>query len=280
MNEATSNWHTRAVHHIRAGRYESGFAEFEGRPRRRELRQRFSKPEWSGDALAGRRLLVWGEQGLGDEIQMARFLPALRRLGASRITLACSRPNMRLLAGLGAAEVIGDRAKGFAADYDCWVGLLSLPHRLGVTRETLSGAPYLRCRDVRRTGGIGLVWRGNPDFADDRLRSMSSPNLLAAAFPDGEFLQPAGDMLDSAHKLLSLDALVTTDTSWAHLAGALGVRTFVLVSDEYPEWRWGGEGDRTPWYDSITVCRQDAPGDWRSAVHKAARQLGRGFGAT
>ncbi|RAK52762.1 hypothetical protein [Phenylobacterium deserti] len=258
---------------LRAGRYREGFAALETRRQRETLApRRTGKPEWAGEPLDGQHIVIWGEQGLGDEIMMARFLRPLRAAGA-QVTYVCQKPNMRLLVGCGATWLANRGSVVTPPPFDYWLGALSLPHRLGVTVENLSGAAYLRRPEAQRSGGVGLVWRGNAGFGHDRFRSMPSPDLLAEAFPDGVFMEPEGDMLDSARKLLSLDALVTTDTSWVHLAGALGVPTFVLISDQYPEWRWGAAGDRTPWYDSVTICRQDAPGDWPSAVAKAVAHL-------
>jgi ADP-heptose:LPS heptosyltransferase len=136
-----------------------------------------------------------------------------------------------------------------------------------VTLENLDGAPYLPRPAVERAGGIGLVWRGNPRHANDANRSLSSADLLAEV-PGGVFLEARGDLLDSAGRLAALDALITVDTSWAHLAGAMGLPCAVLLPHANTDWRWG-LGETTPWYASLRLFRQPAPGDWAGAITAA-----------
>jgi hypothetical protein len=99
---------------------------------------------------------------------------------------------------------------------------------------------------------------------------MPDPTLLEA-IPGGMFLEPEGDMLDSIRRLSSLDALITVCTSWAHLGGALGIPTHIMLCHD-ADWRWGLE-DRTPWYDSVRLYRQTSPGDWAGVVDRVSAAL-------
>jgi hypothetical protein len=258
---------------LRAGRYAEGWAAFEARQSRgKVLPEGYPYPEWKGEPLDGKTIFVVGEQGIGDEIQLVRFLPALKRLGAAQVYLYCLGPSMQLFRGVG-ADRIYNRLVGLKAPrQDYWVGLYSLPHRLGLTLESLSGAPYLKRPNVPATGKVGLVWRGSPGHPNDANRSLPSPDLLAS-IPNGVFLEPEGDMVQSAAKLASLSAVVTVDTSWAHLAGAMGVPAHVLLPAIGTDWRWGASGSRTPWYDSLRLYRQTTPGDWTTPIREVIAAL-------
>jgi len=255
------------------GRWEEGWAFNEHRPGRLNSPIRgLPYPEWRGEPLAGRSLLVWGEQALGDEIQMARFVPGLKERGAGRVTLGCHPFNLRLFQQLGADLTISRGADGDISvpRHDLWVMLGSLPHRLCVTPQNLSGAPYLKApTPAPRSGGVGLVERGNPKNPRDAERSLP-PGLLAQAFPNAAPLVPSGDMLESAKALAALDLLISVDTSWAHLAGALGVPCRILLPHRRLDWRWLRERTDTPWYDSVRLFRRGAQERWEDVVARAA----------
>lgn len=258
---------------LRGGRYREGFALYEQRTNlaRMPLRQ-LGWPEWRGEPLDGKTIVVWGEQGLGDEIQMARFVRDLKARGAV-VWITCNPLLQSLFAGLGADGVssrIGNVVLPSPVDY--WIASMSLPLVLGITLANLNGRPYLLPPPVEPTGRIGLCWRGNPENPRDSQRSLPSPDLLAATFPGGVWLEAQGDMSASAAQVAGLAAVVTVDTAWAHLAGALGVKTYLLL-DAHNDWRWGGDGVRSPWYDSVTLCRQESPGDWLAPVRTAAAYL-------
>ena len=261
---------------LQQGRYAEGFAEFEHREGRRTAKVRqLPTPEWDGAPLAGRSILVWTEQGIGDEIMLARFIPRLRQAGASRIFLGCLPGNERAFAQLGLDGVFARFRPGggqiAAPRHDCWTLLFSLPHRLGVTRQALSGAPYLQAEPWRR-GGIGIVERGNPEHPNDAVRSIPD-GLLRRALPAAELLAPQGDLQDSLERVAGLDLLVTVDTSWAHMAGALGVPCWLLLPATRADWRWLPRSARTPWYDSLRLFWQERPGDWRGPIAEVAARL-------
>lgn len=257
------------------GRWSEGWPLMEHRPARLGLgAHALPYPEWDGGPLEGRSILVWGEQGLGDEIMFARFVPELRRRGAARITLACRGTHHRAFAQLRADLLIDHMAERISVPrHDLWAPLASLPLRLRVTPQSLSGEPYLAAPEgVRRAGGIGLVERGNPRNPHDADRS-APPGALQQAVPTGLPLEPVGDTLASLAQLAELDLLVTVDTSWAHMAGALGIACWLLLPFRNLDWRWLRDGETTPWYGSLRLYRQPAPGDWGSVLDRVRRDL-------
>ena len=260
-----------ALELLRTGDYARGLELFEARESRlhSKLRQ-LPFPEWRGEDLTGKRIMVQGEQGLGDEIQMARFIPRLRELGAAKVFILCHELNLRLFQCFGADFYCQRRGRVSLPDYDYWVGMLSLPHILGVRLETLSGDAYLPCPPAVRTDRVGLAWTGSVANPHHDERSLPSPDLLAG-IPGGVLLEPTGDMLDSAQTLAGLNAVVTVCTSWAHLAGAMGIPTFILLHHQ-ADWRWG-LGDRTPWYKSAWLYRQASPGDWSAPIASIQREI-------
>jgi tetratricopeptide (TPR) repeat protein len=301
---AHAHWNL-ALALLASGDHAEGLAEYEWRLRIPELsgpiRQR-SLRRWQGEDLAGRRILLSAEQGLGDAIQFVRFARYLAERGAHVVVEAVPALQPLLATARGVHETI---ASGAAID-DCEfeLPLLSLPHRLGLSAEDVgtSGA-YLAADPVRReaaeatlaarsadgTFRIGVAWAGSPRHRNDARRSMtlaalaplfSLPGVLWQSLQIGPAasqlaalaaarnvvpLDPNTPLAFTAALIDALDGVVTVDTSIAHLAGALGKRVHVLLPYA-PDWRWGLSGERTPWYPSARLVRQPAIGDWASAV--------------
>jgi hypothetical protein len=233
--------------------------------------------EWQGEPLTGASVLVWPEQGFGDQIQFARFVPELTARGAD-VTLVAPTELVALFAGLGVRVV--ERAAGAempAPDY--WTCLLSLPNYLGVRLETLSGRPYLSAPPDRRArwagfapqGGVGVVWAAQP--MPNPQRSMPSRALLQPLADAGARLidlhpPPGADFADTAAIIEQLDLVVTVDTAVAHVAGALGKPCWVLLPWLNADWKWMQGRAGSPWYDSVRLFRQPAHGDWESVVRE------------
>lgn len=256
------------------GRFAEGWPLYEQRPRRlRTAARRLRFPEWMGEPLEGKRLFIWSEQGYGDQIMMARFV---RELGAAHITLTCAPGLARLFAQLPAEVVpLADEVQAPAHDY--WVLPMSIPAKLGVDERTIPQAPYLTA-PPRARGGIGVMARGNPSYAWDRSRS--PPPAVGAellALPGAMSLDPAdtgaADFQDTAEIVAGLDLVITSDTSVAHLAGALGKTTWLLLSDHGLDWRWMRERADSPWYPSLRLYRQPRAGDWAAVVAEIRRDL-------
>jgi tetratricopeptide (TPR) repeat protein len=303
----------RAMLLLLLGRLREGFAEYEWRwrmPGFATPRRAFPQPMWDGAHLGERTIFVHAEQGLGSAIQFVRYAGLLARQG-SRVIVECRRPLYRLFAHSlaqrdGMVEVI---TKGETSPpFDCHAPLMSLPHLLGTTIETIPAtAPYLsappadvsawreRLASAPRPR-VGLVWAGNPKHENDHNRSMPA-RLLAplitsagvsffslqvpaapadfAALPPGRVsdLAPAlADFADTAGVVENLDLVVSVDTAVAHLAGALGKPVWLLLP-YVPEWRWLLDRDDSPWYPTMRLFRQQSAGDWTGVVERLKMAL-------
>lgn len=289
------------------GRFEEGFALHGARRLWRPgsamaLPPELPWPEWTGQPLHGRSIVVWQEQGLGDALQFVRFASLLKPLGASTVTLHCHpalAPLLQAVAGI-------DRIVAQASDcgpHDYWVMMLDLPRLLGTTVDRIPAAlPYLQADPSRAARWaprlpagrkVGLVWRGAPGQENDDLRSLTGLEVLAPLWqvPGLQFVSlqkgegeaqalqpPAGqplaalghgfeDMMDTAAVVSQLDLVITVCTSVAHLAGALGKPTWVLLPAIGADWRWLLDRDDSPWYPGVMrLFRSRQPGDWTAAV--------------
>jgi tetratricopeptide (TPR) repeat protein len=267
-------------------------------------------PIWSGQALAGKRIIVLSEQGLGDTIQFARYLPLLRTI--ARDLFFYTRPSMvQLFGSLGGLGVGSDIPKDTA--FDLAIPLLSLPNAFATTGATIPhDSPYLAAEPERvqrwrariGTGGfrIGVCWQGNAASPADRGRSFPARLMepLAAipgvrlislqqqdgleqlaTLPQGipiETLEDAeGDghaFMDTAAIMQSLDLVVTCDTAIAHLAGALGRPVWVALK-QVAHWVWLRDRRETPWYPTMRLFRQAQPGAWEDLLQELASELRR-----
>lgn len=268
--------HSLATALLALGRYREGLPLY---ALRRELRAHFkpapalSCPEWLGEPLARKHILLFPEQGLGDEIQFARFAPHLARLGAE-VTLFCAPPLVRLFQSLGVRAIAAQGVASFP-DPDVWAFSLDVPGRLGMAPEEVPAAPYLSAAPRTAPGPrIGIMRRGNPGHANDARRSL--PDDLALPF-EAVDLSPeatgARDFQDTAERVAGLDAVVSVDTSVAHLAGAMGKPTFLLLPALACDWRWMSGRTDTPWYPSMTLVRQRRDGDWSDALDRVAEAI-------
>jgi tetratricopeptide (TPR) repeat protein len=308
-DDPVAHWH-RATAHLLAGDFAAGWADFEWRKRHPRFAADFPPhpaPAWDGGPLAGRTLLVRAEQGLGDTIQFARFLPGLAAQGG-RVILACRPVALQALAPLLAQLPIDLAAADAAPAADCHADLGSLPHLLGIRPATMPGAHgYLTADPARAarwwpdTGGlarVGLVWAGNPAHRNDANRSLppaavatilaaaeAAPRLRFASLQKGPRAAEAPvrydlpdhsaaltDLAETAAAISRLDLVITIDSAVAHLAGALGAPTWLLLPVA-PDWRWMLNRTDTPWYASMRLFRQTAPGDWSGVAARVAAAL-------
>jgi tetratricopeptide (TPR) repeat protein len=270
----------------------------------------FAAPQWDGQAdLAGRRLLLVGEQGLGDTIQFSRYARLAAARGAT-VILGVDPRLRRLMTSLeGVTQVVSPGDPDPA--YDLFCPLMSLPARLGLTlSDAAMPAPYLQAdpADVvrwrHRLDGlpgrkVGLVWAGDPRTGNlsltrlDHRRSVSLDRLAPLlAVPDVTFVslqkgaasaQAAGwniedwaadlhDFADTAALIEALDLVITVDTSVAHAAGALGRPVWVLNRFDRC-WRWMMDRTDTPWYPTMRLFTQSRPGVWEGMVAEVAVAL-------
>ena len=265
--------HTLGMLLLSLGRYTEGWPEFEARRDPASLarltRPKLPYPSWAGEDLAGRHLVVVREQGFGDQIQFARFLPRLAEM-AGKVTYVCSPNLVRLFEGLGAELVPASEAPP-PARADLWTPDMSLGLRLGVTLETLSRRPYLAPAPLTDGGGIGVMVQGSPTHVNDRGRSLPA-GLAAKLKALGRDLSPeatgAKDFFETAEIVAELDLVISVDTSVAHLAAAMGKPTWILVAARDTDWRWLRDRTDSPWYASARLYRQGADADWGPVVRQ------------
>jgi len=266
--------------------------------------------EWDGRPIPGQQLLVYADQGLGDTIQFARFLPLCKQGSEARLIFRCQPLLQRLLAECSAADAICTTKDDLPA-FDQHVLLASLPGLFGVTTEQVGfSKPCLktpaalppRIGDLlgEKTGDrrIGLVWQGNPRQTRDIVRSCPLEKILPllelpgmrffslqcdstgrsqlAASPAADCVVDVGgvleDFADTAAVLQRLDLLITVDTAIAHLAGALGRPVWTMLCHT-PDWRWHLNRSDSPWYPTMRLFRQPTWGDWDSVINRIRAEL-------
>lgn len=271
---------------------------------------RFRQPRWRGEPLEGRSILLHGEQGLGDVIQFCRYAPLVAARGG-RLILQVHEPVVRLLRSLaiarsGQATVVPLGAEPPAFDLEC--PLMSLPAVFDATVNTVPwSGPYLSAdptlaaekRALFHASGlrIGIAWAGNPRYKADRRRSMQLATLLPLLrsfdvnwislqkgpateqlvnLPDDVGVHDGSsrdtDLAETAALLATLDLVLTTDTSIAHLAGALGKPVWIMLPHR-ADWRWMHDTNTTPWYPTARLLRQSATGDWPGVFARIAAEL-------
>lgn len=267
-------------------------------------------PAWDGASLAGRTILLWGEQGAGDTLQFLRYAPLCAERGGRVLVEVQSEALTEVARGVAGVDGVFVRGEELP-NFDLQVSLMDLPGVFGTELATIPARiPYLtvdaarleRCRSLVREDGtlkVGLVWRGNPAHDNDMNRSLPASALAALASLtgvgfyslqvrwDGELPLPVTDLTpairdyaDTAALVSRLDLVVSVDTSVAHLSGALGVPVWLLVPF-VPDWRWMAAREDSPWYPTMRLFRQETAGAWEGVldrVHSALARLAAGSG--
>jgi hypothetical protein len=268
------------------GRYEEGFPLYdawrETNERRGLAAPELPYPLWRGGDPAGKRILVWGEEGFGDQIMFARFARLLRERGAE-LTWIAPEPLGRLFEqSLGVRAVTGP-AEFTTQDFDAWSPSSALPLAFLGELEPPPAAAYLAPPPPAVAQGVtvGVMTRGNPKHPNDAVRSMddrAAAELMA--IPGVASLAPeatgARDFYDTARIISGLDLVVSVDTAVAHLAGALGKPVWLLAFEPMADWRWGQTRTDSPWYPSARIWRQRTPGDWLDLAREVRAELAAG----
>jgi len=298
---------------LTSGDYRRGFARYEARWRRSGMpapRSR-GRPLWLGEYPPSRKtMLIHAEQGLGDSIQFARYVPLLARQGA-KVVLEVQPELVTIMARLeGAAAVIARGAAPPPFDLHCPLGSLPLAFHTELA-SIPAQVPYLAADDPHlakwseRMGKlarprIAIAWSGHAAHVNDRNRSIAFAALQplfgahstasfvgiqrevrgsdAGALAAARRVTPVGDALedfaDTAAVIALADLVITVDTAVAHLAGAMAKPVWVLLPFQ-PDWRWSLGGETTPWYPTARLFRQPAIGDWASVVARVGIELAR-----
>lgn len=294
------------------GRFEEGLELFEHRwvlndTPKSEVTYRW--PEWRGEPLAGKSIIVLDEAGLGDSLQFSRYAPLLAAAGA-KVTFQCRPSLVAMMRSLGpGVEIVETPPSG--ATYDYCVTLCSLPRAFATRANNIPSQPYLRA-DAHRVATwrerlrgddfkIGIAWHGSSHSRSDHTRaaplaafaplaSLDGVRLVSLQknfgaeqlrlAPEGLRVESLGDdfdagpqaFIDTAAVIENLDLVVTIDTSIAHLAGALGKPVWIAIK-HVPEWRWLLEREDSPWYPSARLFRQARRGDWNDVFTRMAKAL-------
>jgi Flp pilus assembly protein TadD len=311
--DPTARWHL-ALALLAQGDFARGWPEYECRWQLHELPPRpFVRPRWDGSPLDGRTILLYREQGLGDTLQFIRYAALVKERGGTVIVecLNSLLPLLRRCVGIDRLVAEGTDLPAF----DVQAPLMSLPLLCGTTPATIPAqVPYLfpdpdAVEHWRRQLGpvrafkIGIVWQGNPEYANDRYRSFpltafeplarmpgvrlyslqkgagtEQLRTLAGRFEVVELVPEldaaAGAFLETAAVMKNLDLVIAPDTAVAHLAGALGVPAWVaLMADA--DWRWLRGREDSPWYPTLRLFRQGQQGAWAPVFQRMAAELPR-----
>jgi len=243
---------------------------------------------WRDQELTDKTVLLRLEGGFGDQIMGFRFAQSW-----PRVLVSCSRELFDIFGHFPCVE--SEAAE--RVHYDYWIPAMSAPHILGLEYETLSGKPYIKAapRKLYSNGGlrVGIKWSGNPQFEHQQHRVFPKEYMINLAKTNGTTfysLQRDEDLVDglpfadlraslktwrdTAEIVSGLDILITSCTSVAHLGGALGVPTWVVVPI-LPYYCWSQPGSKSSWYDSVRLFRQVKYGCWEqpfSEIQSALEQ--------
>jgi tetratricopeptide (TPR) repeat protein len=296
---------------LQTGNFAAGWAEREARWKIAGYSPQYPKlvqPKWLGkEAIAGKTILICDDEGLGDTLQFARYVPVIAARGAN-VILVVQDALCPLLSALPGISACLPFSKGQFPPSDLHCPTMSLPLACGTTLETIPSASYLPPLPAARVQAwddrlgprnrlrVGLAWSGNPHHKNDGARSMPFKTLLPLLVLDATFvslqkeirlddralLDARTDIIDLTPELTdfaetaalieNLDLVITVDTSIAHLAGTLGRPTWLMLS-YVGEWRWLTKREDSPWYPSMRLFRQDETRDYARVVERMRAEL-------
>jgi len=303
-----ARWH-QALTWLQQGDMERGWPQYEWRWKRKRARPRhLPQPLWDGANLEGKTILLWSEQGLGDNLQFIRYAPLVKALG-STVLVECPEKLLGIFSGCaGIDQLIPERTQ--LPSFDVQVPLLSLPALFNTRVHSIPAeVPYLFADpakvekwreelhlDTSKKLRIGIIWQGNPKHRWDRHRSFGLHQFHPLARMDGvqlyslqkgappedlaHFVRRYGlvdlsprldDFTDTAAAMRNLDLVITCDSAPAHLAGALGVPVWVPLATMC-DWRWLTKRDDSPWYPTMRLFRQKRLGDWDEVFGRVERE--------
>lgn len=308
---ANAHWNL-ALALLACGEYPEGWQHFAWRSRA-DLdaildTQRQAPSNWQGESFVGKRLLIRYEQGLGDSIQLMRYLPLVKARGGTVMVEA--PPALERLFGslTGVDELVRTASDGKpTTQFDCYVFAFDLPQIFNTDLNSIpqhgpylsSPKPLFRAWQKRMGAGgfkIGVVWAGSAKHSNDRNRSCDLSHFTKLAsmtnaecfslqkgpavanlhqshdHPINDLNPYLNDFADTAAAIENLDLVISVDTAVLHLAGALGKAAWGLLP-YVADWRWLLDRNDSPWYPSLHLFRQESPGDWTGIMARVHEQL-------
>lgn len=281
-------------HEMRHGRLASGLQMMDaGRFLNCFGLPRIPGPIWHGESLEDKTLLFRCEGGYGDQILNFRFAQDFKKKGA-RVLISCAPTLKPLFSRHG--YICADNESVSGLHYDFWVPAMSAAHILGYDQDTLSGDPYLNAKPCNlyakpNTLRVGLRWAGSPEFEHQQHRvfdpeplfnlhnlpgvslySLQRDENLVDGLPFADLRDQLKTWEDTASIIAGLDLVITSCTSIAHLAAALGVETWVIVPI-LPYYVWSVPGEKSVWYNSVRIFRQTKYGDWSEPLFMVSEAL-------
>jgi tetratricopeptide (TPR) repeat protein len=311
LNDAVSEWNLSLLHML-TGNFEAGWAGREARWNsavRSIAYPKIARPMWRGEeSIEGRTILIHADEGFGDTIQFARYVPMVAARGAC-VILVVAAAAYPLLSGLPGVSQCFPKPADKLPDFDLHCPISSLPLAFGTKLDTIPSAiSYLPAPGESRVQAwedrlgahdrlrVGLVWSGNPSHKNDHNRSIPLRALTRVLDVDATFVslqkdpRPADkatllerpdiidltadltDFSETAALVSCLDLVITVDTSVAHLAAALGRPTWVLLPFA-PDYRWLLDRDDSPWYPTMRLFRQTATREYASVLDRVRAEL-------
>jgi Tfp pilus assembly protein PilF len=306
-DDADIHWNE-SLTRLLLGDFPRGWEKYEWRKKRPGYEDRkFAPPQWGGEPIAGKTILVHAEQGFGDTLQFARYVPMLASMGA-KVVLEVQPPLKSLMATLPGVSTLIARGEPLPA-FDIHCPIMSLPLALGTTFKTIPAVvPYLKAPEYRvqdwqarlpRNGKlrVAFAWSGSATHEHDAVRSIplekwrplldhrdiqwisiqrdlrTGDEAILAAYPSivhvGAELK---DFAETAAVIAACDLVVSVDTSVAHLAGALDRRAWILLQHS-PDFRWLLNRSDSPWYPRTRLFRQPSFGDWESVLKAVSKEM-------
>ena len=309
-NDATAQFNL-AVAWLASGNYTQGWAQYEKRWNYEHLAgtlPQFGSPQWRGEDLKDKTILVRGEQGHGDNIQFCRFLFNLHVLGA-KIKFQVTDGLIPLFQGSPIIQQVG-RYDDDMGEFDYWIPIMSIPGVLGITLENLpkpvnylnadmgQQQVWLQQLGPKKRMRVGFAWSGRKDNWLNEHKGMPFETMLQmikdhpqyewvnlqvdASDEESQQLADAGatmfpgqikNFADTAALIMAMDVVIAVDTAVAHLSGALGRPTWIGLNWFGPCWRWLANRDDCPWYSTARLFRQPAQDDWASVTKKMSQFL-------
>jgi Flp pilus assembly protein TadD len=300
--------YNRGLLKLRLGDYEQGFKDHELRwlqPGAQAIFKGFENIKmWDGRNLGDGSLLIYAEQGMGDVLQFVRYIDEIsKRVG--KIFLKCHPPLHSLLSRLPKVELVAPNT--IPEHFDTFAPVMSLSFICDSTVDNIPNEPFLKSqpelvkkwkKEINDGFNVGFVWGGSLDHMNEKNRSCRLKDFsslfdleeisfyslqvgrntaeLKKICEQKTNLKDLGSLVsdfdDTAAIIDNLDIIILVDTSVAHLAGALGKKTWIILP-YVPDWRWLKDKNYTPWYPTMKLFRQETPGNWEDVFKRVKKEL-------